>query len=113
MTQWNQRELVNLKVGDKAYFIADWWGKPDIVTITGECDEGHGYTAYSPAFAAEHDGDGDIHTCNGFLCKTKQEARAESLRVLRQRRKEYVESQANSTRSIQYIDYIISRGGRY
>lgn len=108
-----QRERLNLKAGDRAYFIADWLGRTDVVTITGECDEGGGYTAVSPAFAAEHGGDGAVHTCNGFVAKTRREARGESLRVLRLRRRELAEQQAAASRTIAYIDHVISRGGRH
>lgn len=124
MAQWKQRQLVPLKPGEQAYFFSGWkdnwsnWGKPDLVTITGECDEGDGYTAHSPAFAAEHpehpeDERGCIHTCNGFLCKTRREARAKSLEIARGMRKKYAEQQAHVTQVVQYLDWIISRGGKH
>jgi hypothetical protein len=112
---------MTLKPGDKVYWIFGDWGDYEVITITGECDEGDGYTAYSPKFAAEHpepdpndpeDVPGSIHTCNGFLCKTKKEARAESLRLARITRARYAEKQAEYTRCIQYLDWVIANKGR-
>lgn len=119
-----QRELIPLKPGDKAYLFTGWkenwdnWGKPDVVTIRGDCDEGTGYEAYSPAYAAKYpdypeDERGSIHTCNGFLCKTRKEARAKSLEIARTLRKKYAAEQAYTTQAVQYLDWIISRGGKH
>jgi hypothetical protein len=50
----NQRERLQLKVGDKAYFLYnETYGIFDLVTITGECEEGYGYQAYSPMWDKE------------------------------------------------------------
>jgi hypothetical protein len=107
-----QRKELNLTVGDKAYLIYDHYGQPDIVTITGECEEGRGYTAYSPFFARDHEGDGAIHTCNGFLAKSKTIARKESLRILRILHKDLKKEQSRLNQAAQYIDYVFSKKGR-
>jgi hypothetical protein len=112
----DQRKEFNLKIGDKAYFISDWYGKPDVVTILGECDEGQGYIAYCSSFAKDKDNvedAGRIHTCNGFLTKTKKDARQESLRILHIRRKEMALEQTKISKIIQYIDYVVSKKGKY
>jgi hypothetical protein len=111
MTQ-KQRQELNLKVGDTAYFYISEWPDPDKVTIMGECEEGQGYEAHSPKWAAEHDGDGAIHTCNGYLVKTRQDARAVNLRYARQKREEYAKEVAQYTRCIQWLDYVIMNGGK-
>lgn len=108
----NQLDL-NLKIGDIAYFVMDEFGKPEKVIITGDCDEGTGYTAYSQASAIKHNDTGMIHTCNGSLYRTKKEARIESLRILRKTREDHVERQTYYLKCIQYIDLVISRNGRY
>lgn len=137
MAQWKQRQLVPLKVGDKAYFFSGWksnwnnWGKPEIVTITGECDEGDGYTAWSEEYKAQYaidhpdhpDGEpdsddpdwkpGSIHTCNGWLCKTHKEARAKSVEIAKEMRKNYAEKQRHASQVVQYLDWVIARGGRH
>jgi hypothetical protein len=113
--------LIDLKVGDKAYWIFGSWDY-EVITITGECDEGDGYTAHSPKFAAEHPEtdpsdpeavSGAVHTCNGFLAKTRKEARAESLRLARKLRAEYAAKQAEYSRGIQYLDWVIARKGKH
>lgn len=113
--RWEQRDNLKLKVGDKAYYLYDEsYGIFDVVTITGECEEGRGYEAYSPRWAAEKsESDGIIHTCNSTLLKTKREARAETIRILHNYRKEMVEQQGRACRSIQYIDYVLSKKGRH
>src|SRR5271170_1332291 len=114
-TQWHQRKLIDFKPGDKAYWIFGDWPDYEVITITGECDEGDGYTAHSPKYAAEHpDPDpndpehvpGAIHTCNGFLCKTKKEARAETLRIVKKVRAEYAAQEAWYNKNIQYLDWV-------
>jgi hypothetical protein len=119
--QWHQRKLVSLKPGDKAYWILGDYGDYELITITGECYEGDGYTAFSQQFADEHpDADptdpeyvpGAIHTCNGFLCKTLKEAKAESLRLAKITRAEYAALQAKYTRCIQYLDWVIAHKGK-
>ncbi len=119
MAQWHQRKLMSLQPGDKAYWINGDWGKPEVITITGECEEGDGYTAYSPRFAAEYppsdpeDVPGATHTCNGFLCKTRKEARAESLRIAKELRVQYAAKQAEYTQAVQYLDWVITRRGKH
>lgn len=124
-TQKNQHEL-GLKAGDKAYFLVDeTYGVFDLVTIVGDCKEGHGYSAISPWWAENYppredspwtepgeppEVPGSIHTCNDTLFKTKREARAETIRLLRKSRKRFAEEQAKLCRSIQYIDYILRKG---
>ena len=124
-TQQKQHETLNLKAGDTAYFLVDeTYGVFDLITITGECEEGHGYTAISPWWAKNYppkendpfsEGEeptipGSIHTCNNLLLKTKREARAERIRLLGASRKRFVKEQALLCRSIQYIDYLLSGG---
>jgi hypothetical protein len=117
--QWHQRKLMSLKPGDKAYWISGNWGKPEVITITGECDEGDGYTAFSQRFADEYppkdpeDVPGSIHTCNGFLAKTHKEARAESLRIAKELRTAYAEKQAEASQVIRYLDWVIARKGKH
>lgn len=122
--QWKQREVCPAKVGDKIYWIGGGdWGKPELVTITGECEDGSGYTAFSQCWADEHpnvvdpddpdDKPGMIHTCNGFICKTKKEARAESLRIAKKLRAEYAAQQSWASKVIRYLDWIISRKGKH
>lgn len=119
MAQFHQRELFPAKIGDKLFFINGGdWGKPEIITVTGECDEGDGYEAFSQSYFdkyPEHDEHGktNIHTCNGFICKTKKQARGESLRLLKKFREEYAAQQAEASKVIRYVDWIISRGGKY
>lgn len=122
MTQWKQREVCPAKVGDKIYWISGNWGKPEVITVTGECDEGSGYTAFSQRFAEEYpkgdpsdpeDTPGSIHTCNGWIAKTKKEARAESLRIARKLRVQYAAKQAEASRVVQYLDWVIARGGKH
>jgi len=120
--QWHQRKLVGLKPGDKAWWIFGGFGKPEVITITGECDEGDGYAAFSQRWADEHpdiDPDdpecvpGAIHTCNGFLAKTHGEARKESLRIAKELRVEYAAQQYYNTQVVQYLDWVIARGGKH
>lgn len=115
-TQDKQRETLKLKVGDKAYYLVDeTYAIFDLVTITGDCEEGHGYSAISPYWAEhyppkeEDDIAGAIHTCNNTLVKTKREARAEVVRILTKSRKQFVKDQSFACRSIQYIDRRLGR----
>lgn len=122
--QWHQRKLMTLKPGDKAWWISGNWGKPELVTITGECDEGDGYTAFSKRFAEQypHAGDptdpdfsepGGIHTCNGFLAKTHTEARAEALKVARNLRPVWAQKRKEAQQVVAYLDWVISRKGQH
>lgn len=121
-TQWHQRQLISLKIGDKAYWVQGTYGIPEVITITGDCEEGDGYTAHSPRYAIEYPNldpndpehvPGAIHTCNGFLCKTKKEARAESLRIVKALRVEYARQQAWYNKNIQYLDWVIVNRGKH
>lgn len=116
-TQHNQHETLNLKAGDKAYYLVDEvYGFFDLVTITGLCEEGHGYSAISPWCAAnyppkeEGETPGSIHTCNNTLCKTKREAHAEALKLLKKSRKHAAEEQAKWSRTVQLIDHRLAGG---
>ena|ERR1700734_2908063 len=102
--QYQRRDL-NLKVDDKAWLYTEEWPYPEIVTITGECDEGEGYEA------VRANGD-TIHTCNGTLLATRKAVRAENLRIAKKRRKEYAETQAKYTRAIQWLDWVIHQKGK-
>lgn len=132
MAQWKQREICPAEVGDKIYFISGDWGKPTIVTVTGICDEGSGYEAFSEVFAAQWhanhpDGDtdppspdddpnwkpGSIHTCNGFVCKTHTEARAESLRIAKKEIERWKQKRKEAEQVIQYYNWVISRKGKH
>lgn len=116
----HQREDLKLKTGDTAYYLVDeTYGVFDLVTILGECDEGQGYSAFSPWWVAnyppreEGDKPGHIHTCNNTLVKTKREARDETIRILQKSRKHMVQQQGAYCRGIQYIDFVLSRKGRH
>ena len=124
MTQWKQREVCPAKAGDKIYWIHGDWGKPELITVTGECDDGPGYTAFSQRWADDHPDTGDpddpefskpgmIHTCNGFICKTKKEARAESLKIARRMRADYAAQQSWASKVVRYLDWVIARGGKH
>jgi hypothetical protein len=117
---WKQREKLNLKVGDKAYFFSDFGDiVPHLVTIEGDCEEGTGYSAFDPKWETRDENDvytvtgGSIHTCNGSLFKTKREARAEVVRLANKYRKEWAEKQAKACRVIQWLDYLLATGGRW
>jgi hypothetical protein len=122
--QWHQRKLVSLRPGDKAWWISGNWGKPELVEITGECDEGDGYTAHSKRFAEQYPDKGDpsdpdfcepgsIHTCNGFICKTRQEARAESLKIARNLREQWAAKRKEAEHVVQYLDWVIAMKGKH
>jgi len=122
--QRHQRQLMALKPGDKAWWISGNWGKPEVVTITGECDEGDGYTAYSKRFAEQYppkgdpkdedyDEPGSIHTCNGFLAATRQEARTESLRIARALRPVWAQKRREAQSVVAYLDWVISKKGQH
>jgi hypothetical protein len=57
--------------------------------------------------------DGTIHTCNNTLLKTKKEARAETVRILKTTRKRLVERSSSDNQNIRYIDYVLARKGRH
>lgn len=127
--QWKQREVCPAKIGDKIYYIGGNWGKPELLTVTGECDEGSGYEAFSEYYKAQYaidhpdhpDGDpddpewkpGSIHTCNGFICKTHTEARAESLVIAKKEREKWAAKRKEATQVVQYLDWVIARKGKH
>jgi hypothetical protein len=125
MAQWKQREVCPAKVGDKIYWIGGGhWGEAELVTVTGECEDGSGYLAFSQRWADEHPDSGDptdpdfnqpgsIHTCNGFICKTHTEARAESLRIAKVKRERWIQKRKEATQVVQYLDWVIARKGKH
>lgn len=111
-----QREDLKLRPGDKAWFLLadrNEWAEPSVVVITGDCDEGAGYEATCSDRVTAEDSEGCIHTCNGFLTANRKVLRAELLRRARETRKKHAAIQADASRWVRFLDYVIFMKGKF
>lgn len=105
MIPQRQRRDLNLQVGAVAYLVYDHRGTAYAtitpLTITGECDEGRGYTAKSKKRQ-------DMHTCNSFLAATIEDARAKALEVNQAALVIYREKVKEATEHVDYLEWVVA-----
>jgi hypothetical protein len=113
---YEDHRALGLKPGDIAWFYPGRgsWDYPEKIRITGPCaDEiGHGYSAQvlepEPTELWKKQG---IHTCNGFLCKSKAAVRREFHRSLSESAKKLEENIRISRQNLRWMEWVLAGNG--
>jgi hypothetical protein len=100
-----QKIELNLKIGDFAYLVSEYSGRIEKVCITGDCDEGYGYTGTI--------GSEEIHTCNSYLTESLKKAKRKSTEILKKEMLKNKKEQSRLSKNQIFYEYWIWRGGYY